>query len=150
MLHGVYVIRKLLFLVLVISVIGACSQQKEKDNPSDMKHITLEDVGTVITDQGFELEKETDLPRVNVFIQELNGITPEVYNVKANTLSVYVFPSASDREKGIQRFEEKTATAELVEHKAYEMNNILVFYVSDDEDMQDRLFEALQKLDAQN
>ena len=115
-----------------------------------MKHFTWEDVETVITDQGFELDKETDLPRENVFIQELNGITPKVYNVKGHTLSVYVFSSARDREKGIHRFEEKTATAEVVEHKAYEMNNILVFYVSDDEDMQDRLFEALQELDASN
>ena len=115
-----------------------------------MKDITLEEVETVITEQGFELDKETDLPSGNVFIQELNGITPEVYNAKGNTLSVYVFSSASDREKGIQRFEEKTATAEVVEHKAYEINNILVFYVSDDENMQNRLFEALQKLDTPN
>lgn len=135
--------RKLLFMVLAITVMGACSQQKAED----MKHFTLEDVETVLTDQGIELDKETDLPRENVFIQELNGITPEVYNVKDHTLSDYIFSSASDREKGIHRFEEKTARAEIVEHKAYEMNNILVFYVSDDEDMQDRLFEALQALD---
>ncbi len=51
----------------------------------------MEEVETVITEQGFELDKETDLPSGNVFIQELNGITPEVYNAKCNTLSVYVF-----------------------------------------------------------
>jgi hypothetical protein len=142
------VIRKLLFLVLIISVIGACSQQETEENPTEVKNYTLEEVETIITEQGIELVKETDLPSNNVFIQELNGITPEVYDVKGHTLSVYVFSSASDREKGIQRFEEKTGTAEVVEHKAYEMNNILVFYVSDDEDMQNRLFEALEKLDA--
>ncbi|PFG05343.1 hypothetical protein [Bacillus sp. es.034] len=139
-------IRKLLFMVLAITVMGACSQQKAEE----MKHITFVDVETVITDQGFKLDKETDLPSENVFIQELNGITPEVYNVKGHTLSVYIFSSASDREKGIHRFEEKTETAEVVEHKEYELNNILVFYVSDDEDMQNRLFEGLQELDAPN
>ncbi|UTE76696.1 hypothetical protein [Rossellomorea sp. KS-H15a] len=108
----------------------------------------MEKVETVITEQGFELDKETDLPGENVFIQELNGITPEVYNAKGHTLSLYVFSSTRDREKGLQRFEEKTAKAEVVEHKAYEMNNILVFYISDDENMQNRLFEALQELDA--
>jgi hypothetical protein len=139
-------IKKLLFFVLFISILGACSEQEEEEKTSKTIDITLEDVETVITEQGFELEK-VDLPRKNVFIQELNGITSEVYNLEGNTLSVYVFPSASDRGKGIQRFEEITATAELVEHKAYGINNILVFYVSDDKKIQNRLFEALQKLD---
>lgn len=141
-------IKKLLFFILCITVMGACSQQEAEDNTSKTIDITLEDVETVITEQGFELEQETDLPRENVFIQELNGILPEVYNLEGNTLSIYIFPSASDRGKGIQRFEEITASAGLVEHKAYGIYNILVFYVSDDEKMQNRLFEALQKLDS--
>jgi hypothetical protein len=94
------------------------------------------------------LDKETVLPSENVFIQKLNGITPEVYNVKGHTLSLYVFSSKSDRENGLERFEEKTATAEVGEHRAYQLNNILVFYLSDDEKMQNRLFEALEELDA--
>ncbi|WP_406686577.1 hypothetical protein [Rossellomorea vietnamensis] len=141
-------IRKLLFLILVISIMGACSQQETEENPTEGKNFTLEEVETVITEQGIELDKETDLPSENVFIQKLNGITPEVYNVKGHTLSLYVFPSTRDREKGLQRFEEKTARAEVVEHKAYELNNILMFYISDDENIQNRLFEALEELDA--
>ncbi|EDL66532.1 hypothetical protein [Bacillus sp. SG-1] len=140
-------IKKLLFLVLFISFMGACSQQETEGTPSEKKGITLEDVETKIAEQGFELDKNTDLPSENVFIQELNGITPEVYNLEGNTLSVYVFSSASDRGKGIQRFEEITATADVVEHKAYGINNILVFYVSDNDRIQNRLSEALQKLD---
>ncbi|TKD69787.1 hypothetical protein [Pseudalkalibacillus hwajinpoensis] len=140
-------IKKLLFFLLFISVMGACSQQEAEENPTKTIDITLEDIETVITERGFELEKEKDLSSNKVFIQELNGITPEAYTLEGNTLSVYVFPSASDRGKGIQRFEEKTATAELVAHKAYGIKNILVFYVSDDEKIQNRLFEALQKLD---
>ncbi|OXS59571.1 hypothetical protein B0G93_11045 [Bacillus sp. V-88] len=141
-------IRKLLFLLLVISIMGACSQQETEENPTEGKNFTLEEVETIITDQGIELDKETDLPSENVFIQELNGITPEVYNAKSHTLSVNDFSSAGDREKGFQRFEENTATAEVVEHRAYQLNNILVFYISDDEKMQNRLFEALEELDA--
>jgi hypothetical protein len=140
-------IKKLLFLVLFISFMSACSPQETNRTPSETIHIILEDVENVITEQGFELDKNTDLPSENVFIQELNGITPEVYNLEGNTLSVYVFSSASDRGKGIQRFEEITATADVVEHKAYGINNILVFYVSDNERIQNRLSEALQKLD---
>lgn len=140
-------IKKLLFLVLFISFMGACSPQVAERTPSETNDITLKDVETVIAEQGFEVDKNIDLPSENVFIQELNGITPEVYNLEGNTLSVYVFSSASDRGKGIQRFEDITATADVVEHKAYGINNILVFYVSDNERFQNRLFEALQKLD---
>jgi hypothetical protein len=142
------VIRKLLFLLLVISIMGACSQQETEENPTEGKNFTLKEVETIITDQGIELDKETNLLSENVFIQELNGITPEVFNIKGHTLSFYVFSSASDREKGFQRFEENTATAEVVEHRAYQLNNILVFYISDDEKMQNRLLEALEELDA--
>lgn len=46
--------------------------------------------------------------------------------------------------KGVQRFEEITAAAELVEHKVYEISNLLVFYVSNDEKVQNRLLEALK------
>ncbi|MFC2949224.1 hypothetical protein [Virgibacillus sediminis] len=139
-------IKKLLFFVLFLSVMGACSQQATEEDPSKTNQITLDDVETVITDHGFELERESDLPSENVFMQELNGMTPEVYKLEGNTLSVYVFPSEGDRAKGIQEFEERTATADVVEHKAYGLNNILVFYVSDDEKIQNRLFDTLQNL----
>ncbi|WP_442600144.1 hypothetical protein [Neobacillus sp. D3-1R] len=124
----------------------ACSQPVAEAH-SETTDISLKDLETVIKEQGFELEK-MDLPSDNVFIKELNGIVPEVYNLEDNTFSVYVFPSASDRGKGIQRFEEMTATAEVIKHKAYGINNILVFYVSDNESIQNRLFEALQNLDS--
>lgn len=142
-------IKKLLFYVLIILIIGACSQQEVEDKSSKTIDMTLEDVESVITEHGFKLEKE-DLPNEDFFIQEINEITPEVYLLENNTLSVYVFPSASDREKGVQVFEEITAAAELVEHKAYELSNILVFYVSGDEKIQNRLYEALQNLDIPN
>ncbi|WP_053365727.1 hypothetical protein [Bacillus sp. FJAT-27245] len=140
-------IKKLLFFVLFISINGACSQQEAEGNPTKTSDITLENVKSVITEHEFKLEKDTDLSSDNVFIQELNGITPEVYNLEGNTLSIYVFPSASDRGKGIQRFEEITATAKLVEHKAYGIRNILVLYVNDDKKIQNILFGVLQKLD---
>ncbi|WP_226535902.1 hypothetical protein [Fictibacillus halophilus] len=140
-------IKKILFIVLFIYVMCGCSQQQVENNPSKTNDITLENVEIIIREKGFELEKETDLPSENVFIQELNGVIPEVYNLEGNTLSIYVFPSAVERGKGIQRFEKKTATAEIEEHKAYGINNILVFYVSREEKIQNRLYEALQKLD---
>ncbi|WP_456270941.1 hypothetical protein [Bacillus sp. AK031] len=40
-----------------------------------------------------------------------------------------------------------TVTADLVDHQAYGMNNILVLYVNDDKKVQSTLYKALQKLD---
>jgi hypothetical protein len=47
----------------------------------------------------------------------------------------------------MKRFEESTATADLVGHQAYGINNILVFYVSDAQMVQDKLLEALKNLE---
>ena len=138
-------IRRLLY-VLFIFILGACSQQEVEEKSSKTNDITLEDVETVIAEQGFELEN-TELSSEDFFMQELNEMTPEVYILEGHTLSVYVFPSEGEREKGVQRFEEITAAAELVEHKAYEISNLLVFYVSNDEKVQNRLLEALKNLD---
>jgi len=137
-------IRRLLY-VFFIFILGACSQQEVEEKSPKTNYITLEDVETVITEQGFELENK-EIPSENFFIKELNKKTPEVYILEGHTLSVYVFPSETDREKGVQRFEEITAAAELVEHKVYEIRNILVFYVSNDEKVQNGLLEALRNL----
>ncbi len=72
--------------------------------------------------------------------------SPEVFNMEGETLSVYIFSSTHDLEKGIQKFEEQTATYDLVEYKVYEMHNVLVFCVGKDERVQNELSEALQSL----
>ncbi|WP_339148929.1 MULTISPECIES: hypothetical protein [unclassified Sutcliffiella] len=136
-------LRHILISVCLISILGACLQQ-EAAKPSE---ITLEEVEAVLIEKGFILKKPAILTSENVFIQELNGITPRVYSLEGNTLSIYVFPSSTERSEGIQEFDEKTATMELIEHKAYGISNALMFYVSDEEKKQKDLFETLILLD---
>lgn len=64
-------VKKILFYVLTIAFLSACNLQ-------NVANITLEELETVLTKQGLELEK-TDLPSENVFIQELNGVIPKAY-----------------------------------------------------------------------
>jgi hypothetical protein len=142
-------INKLLYFVLLICILAACTQQNSEEETAKETRITIEDVEAILTEQGFELER-ADVQRNNFFTQELNGMKPYVYTLEGNILSVYVYPSASDRGKGIKRFEEKTAAADLVGHKAYGIHNILVFYISDDHMIQDKLFDALKQLDPTN
>ncbi|MFI8685769.1 hypothetical protein [Rossellomorea sp. NPDC077527] len=140
--------KKLLFSVLFILLLSACSQNEVEDSSPNTKDITLKEVLNVIREQGLELEDTSDLPKENVFIQKLNGVTPEVYGLEGNTLSIYIFPTSNERGKAVQAFEEKTATYDLIEHQEYGIHNLLVFYVSEDEKIQDELFDALQSIDS--
>ncbi|PFA69164.1 hypothetical protein CN378_04615 [Bacillus sp. AFS015802] len=142
--------KKQLISILCIFLLCACSQSEEKELSPKINQLTLKEITNAITDQGYELEESSDLPKENVFTQKLNGVTPEVFNLKGDTLSIYIFSSASDRGKGIQRFEELTATYELVDYQVYGIQNVLVFYISEDEKIQSELSEALQSIDSQS
>ncbi|MEA3318620.1 MAG: hypothetical protein U9Q88_01240 [Bacillota bacterium] len=136
--------KKLLIFVGLLAILGACTIQKE--NPVK-DPISLEEVLDVLNEQGFIIEEDKNSPTESVFAQELNGVTPEVYSIEENMLSIYIFASPTERAQGIVDFEEKTATMELIEHHSYGINNILVFYVSEDEKLQKDLFDALILLD---
>ncbi|UOQ85760.1 hypothetical protein [Gracilibacillus salinarum] len=137
--------RILIFFVLIIFVLGACSQQSEEPSLAKTPDITLDEVETAITEQGLELEK-ANLPTGNVFIQELNGVVPKAYFVDGTTLSIYVFPTVDAREKGMDDFEEKTAAASLEQHKTFTVQNALVFYVEGSEENNKKLVKAMDAL----
>lgn len=136
--------KDILLVVLVISVLGACSLNGFKEEPA--KILTLEQVETALTEQGLKLDK-ADLPSDNAFIQELYGVSPKVYLIDGNTLSIYVFPSVKAREKGLDDFENKNATAELVSHKTFTHRNILVFYEQGNKDTNKAINSAINELE---
>lgn len=136
--------KNLLIFVGLLAILGACTTQ-EKNPIKDP--ISIEEVLEVLNEQGFILEKNENSSTESVFTQELNGVTPEVYSIEENILSIYIFPSSSERAKGMVDFEEKTATMEVIDHQSYGINNILVFYVSGDEKLQKYLYETLILLD---
>ncbi|RDY71661.1 hypothetical protein DXT76_06565 [Halobacillus trueperi] len=135
-------IKKIFFYVFIISVLSACSQQSVKEE--DL--ITLEEVQTAITDQGLVLE-DADLPRINAFTRELNGVSPEAFFIDGDTLSIYVFPSTDARKEGMDDFEEKSAAAGVVEHEKYMRKNILVFYELGNEETNSKLKSAINGLE---
>lgn len=137
--------KMLLFFVLIISFLGACSQQSEELSISKTPDITLDEVETSITEQGLALEK-ADLPSGNVFIQELNGVKPKAYFIDGATLSIYIFPKVETREQGMDDFEEKTATASLEQHKTFTVQNVLVFYAEGSEENNEKLAKAIDAL----
>lgn len=135
--------KKAIFFIFVIAILSACNQQDAKE-----ELITLKEVENAITEQGLLLE-EANLPTENAFIQELNRVAPKAYFIDGGGgggLSIYVFSSIAEREKGMSEFEEKNATAELVEHTTYMNKNILVFYEHGDEDTNSKLNIAIKNL----
>ncbi|QDP41368.1 hypothetical protein [Radiobacillus deserti] len=141
-------LKKIIICLLVISTLVACSQQGAEEEPSIDKtlDITLEEVETAITEQGLELE-EANLPSGNAFIQELNSVSPKAYFIDGRTLSTYVFPTVEAREKGMNDFEEKTATMELEIHKTFTKKNILAFFVEGNEETSTKLKTAINELE---
>lgn len=135
-------IKKIIFYVFVISVLSACSQQ----SVTEENLITLEEVQTAITDQGLILE-DADLPSINAFTRELNGVSPEAYFIDGDTLSIYVFPSTDERKEGMDDFEEKSSAAGVAEHEKYTRKNILVFYELGNEETNSKLKSAINGLE---
>jgi hypothetical protein len=126
----------------------ACSYQKAGQTPiSDRKPvISLGDVDNILKEQGFEL-KDSKLLKNNVLLSELNGVSPKNYSLGGKLLSIYVFPSETERGKGIQSFENSKTKIELKNYKAYGIENVLVFLVGGDEEAKTTLFDALKKLE---
>lgn len=130
------VLRKIMVILLLGITLIACRQNK--------KTISLSEVEEAIANQGLELNEGiwTD----NIFMEELNGFTPESYVVKEATLSIYVFTSVKERKAGVQQFKEMTATMELVPYKMFEVNNVLAFIVKGDERTNEKVEEAFEEL----
>ncbi|PYI56642.1 hypothetical protein DLM86_04050 [Paenibacillus flagellatus] len=66
-----------------------------------------------------------------MFLRMLNQVAPEAYSIHENQLiSIYVYSSGQQAEKGLKDFEEKTAAATVVPHSKYRIANVLLFYVA--------------------
>ncbi|MCA0984242.1 hypothetical protein LCL89_09315 [Halobacillus yeomjeoni] len=137
-------VKHIIAFVLIAFVLSACGQIAEKGS-GEAADISLEEVENAISEQGLVLEG-ADLPDDNLFIQTLNGISPEVYSIEGSELTIYVFPSAASRELGMEDFKERTATAQVVTHKAYTIKNILAFYVQGDKQTYSKLNTAIRDL----
>ena len=94
--------------------------------------LSLADATEHLDSQGIELTEveEADIHDDFAFNETLMDVDPTLYWVnEEEKLSIYVFSSSSEMEEGIEDFENKTATASLVPHEMYAINNLLIFYV---------------------
>ncbi|MRH43242.1 hypothetical protein GH741_11180 [Aquibacillus halophilus] len=145
-----YTVLAALLFILFLLVYFTINQMEAPDKKQSYSSnsptiISLSHVEAAITVQGFNLEK-ADLPRENVFIQKLNGVSPKAYFIDGRTLSIYEFPTEDARKKGMDDFEEQTTTIDLEAYKTYPIKNLLVFYVEGTMAINDKLNTTLTSL----
>lgn len=78
----------------------------------------------------------------------LNGTVPESYMINENRIiSIYVYASSEGVKEGIQDFEYKTATANVIPHRKYQVANVLMFYSSNGSSEDERIEMVIKDLD---
>lgn len=89
---------------------------------------------------GVQLSVPTELHPENVFLRTLNDVTPETFTMNESQLiSIYVYSSNKEAEKGLKDFEDKTAVASVVHHSKYQIANVLLFYVPEASSIDERV-----------
>jgi hypothetical protein len=128
----------LIFLSMVF-LLTACQ-------PTDSNVILLEEVLSSFEEQELSL-KESKVNDKNIFGMKLNGVRPSVYELDGKMLSVYIYDSTKEREKGLEDFRDKTASADVVSYNYYEVKNVLLFYVHElDLSLEVEVHEEIQKV----
>lgn len=124
--------RGLRMLILVLSVglglLAAGCGKAENSATEQNRVLTPEEVTAIFADQDLTLLKGEEVAGA-IFQLELNGHIPQVYILNGVELSLYQFASAEERAAGWREFGERTAAADLIPHKAYQEESVLMFYI---------------------
>ncbi|MBS4220316.1 hypothetical protein KHA96_18605 [Bacillus sp. FJAT-49711] len=110
-----------LTFLLMVFLIVACQTK-------DSNAITLEETLSLFDEEQMSL-KVSNVRDSKIFGMKLNGVRPSFYELEGKLLLVYIYDSNDKREKGLQEFHNKTANFNVVSYKVYEVNNLLLFYV---------------------
>jgi len=113
--------------------------------------ITLDEVISSFEEQQLLVKKSKEVSKNNIFGIKLNGVKPSSYELDGKMLSVYIYDSAEERQKGLEDFRNKTATMDTVSYNVYEVENVLIFYVYEHDinmkvEFDDEIKEALNEL----
>ncbi|WBL14767.1 hypothetical protein [Sutcliffiella sp. NC1] len=111
-----------LFLISIVFLLTSC----QSANPHI---ITLDEVVSSFEKHQLDIKENSNFHNDSIFRMKLNGVKPSSFELDGKLLTVYYYKSAEEREKGLEDFEEKTATMDTVSYHVYEVENVLIFYV---------------------
>ncbi|SDX62388.1 hypothetical protein [Paenibacillus sp. CF384] len=127
-------------LLLLLVCLTGC--KNEESSP-----ISLADVKEVFGHYGIFLVPTKDGSPQAVFSRTYNGVTPSRFVVDTKqSISIYVYPSEAEAVKGIKDFEEQTATADVVPHTRYPINNVVLYDITNLKPNRDCIAKVIQDL----
>src|SRR5690625_4368025 len=114
--------KQIVAMLLFVLIIGGCTTKESS--------LLLADAMDLFKNHEIELIEIDQIDPDYAFNKTLNRVKPTLFSVNdQQILSIYVFPSHSDVDMGIEDFENKTATADLEIHEIYIIDNLLFFYI---------------------
>jgi hypothetical protein len=96
-----------LILISIVFLLTSC----KSINPD---RITLDEVVYSFEKQRLVIKENKELSNDNIFGMKLNGVKPSSYELDEKLLSVYIYNSAEERNKGLEDFKGKTSTMDIV------------------------------------
>lgn len=113
---------------------------------NDPNAITLEELLSSFKEQQLSLIESKVSKDDNIFGMKLNGVKPSSYKLDGKMILVYIYDSNEKREKGLEDWREKTASMDTVSYKVYEVNNVLLFYVYEEESLNSEIDSKIQNV----
>jgi hypothetical protein len=131
-------LKKLAFaFISLFFLLTACQANDFNANP-------LEELLSSFEEQQLSLKENKVSKDDNIFGMKLNGIKPSSYKLDGKIILVYIYNSNKKREKGLEDWREKTASMDTVSYKVYEVNNVLLFYVYEEENLNSEIDSKIQ------
>ncbi|MED4014658.1 hypothetical protein [Sutcliffiella cohnii] len=133
-----------LILISIVFLLTSCQS-------ANFHMITLDEVVSSFEKQQLDMKENSNFHNDSIFRMKLNGVKPSTYELGGKLLTIYIYKSAEEREKGLEDFQEKTATMDTVSYNVYEVENVLIFYVYEHDmslevEFDDEIKEALREL----
>lgn len=135
--------KKYFIFIFVMLLVGCSSDETQttpeapasEDTIGDGLPLETETVNVTVAEfvDTFNAHDQTlesvELEGENIFSMTLNGVEPDSFLLEGKQVFIYEFKNIGERESGWEEFQKKTATMNLVSHKKYDMFNLLIFYV---------------------
>lgn len=134
-----------LLMLLIFGVLSAGCSQGSNETGIELKELSADEITAAFTGQGLELQS-VGVREESIFHRELNGRKPLVFLLDEEELVIYQFAGNGERKAGWADFEKHTATADLVQHKVFQEQSLLIFYVHDEGRTGQGLFRQIEQV----
>lgn len=124
------------FILSIVFLLTACQTK-------DPNAISLETVLAAFEKQSVPLKESKT--KDFIFDMELNGVSPSTFELDDKLMTIYIYPSSTERENGLKDFGKKPETMNTVSFEVYEVKNVLIFYVYE-RDLNSEIDEKIQNV----